>query len=123
MAKGKVLLVEDDLNTCEMLSALLKLRGFEVKTAADGARALEILENLRPDVIVTDMKMPVIEGEQLIRAIREKELLANVPVVVLTGFKKESVEAAFAAGATEVLEKPMGVTQLVATIKHLLGHD
>lgn len=121
MAKSKILLVEDDPNARDMLCALLDLKGFEVYTAENGAQALEMLGSLRPEVIVTDMRMPLIAGDDLIKTIRQREDLADVPIIVLTAFKKDFVMAALAAGATEVLEKPMGVSQLVGTIKKVLS--
>jgi CheY-like chemotaxis protein len=83
--------------------------------------ALRLLDVYRPDLIVTDLMMPLLMGETLIAFVRGRADLADIPIVVLTGFRAVFGDAAIAAGATEVLEKPVDVPRLLAAVKRLLG--
>src|SRR5215831_6596255 len=104
--KLRVLLVDDDAGTRAGLQGLLETQGFSVLQAADGAAALERLVELPPDVIVTDLDMPVMNGMELLGALRERAL--DVPVIVATSAAelRAAVEA-MRAGASDYLTKPI----------------
>ncbi|HYE72305.1 MAG TPA: response regulator [Blastocatellia bacterium] len=123
MSKIKVLVVEDDPDTREMLYVKLECEGFEVQISDNGAVASQMLEVYKPRVIVTDLKMPLLAGNKLIESVREKREFDAIPIIVLTAFKRELLNEALLAGATEVLEKPVGVDQLAETIKCLLKDE
>jgi CheY-like chemotaxis protein len=69
------------------------------------------------------MMMPMIWGEELIKRLRQREEFVNLPIVVLTAYPDAFGEAARAAGATEILQKPEGLAHLVETVNRLLGQD
>jgi len=81
-----------------------------------------LLNSLHPDLIVTDLMMPGLNGIELIRAIRELPQIAKIPIIVLTAFSEGFREQALAAGAAVVLEKPDGTLGLADEVRRVLGN-
>ena len=79
---AKLLVVDDEPNIRELLSASLRFAGFDVTTAEDGWRALDVADDLRPDLIVLDVMMPGLDGFSVLRQLRERR--RHVPVIFLT---------------------------------------
>jgi two-component system, cell cycle response regulator len=92
----------------------------EVVTAENGTMALEAVRQVLPDVVVTDVNMPVMDGLVFCRRLRADSATRHVPVVVVTGDASEQMLAAFEAGCDAVLAKPCSRTLLLATIRQLL---
>lgn len=115
-----ILVVEDDFDTRELLKLMLETEGYTVVTAENGATALRSLDEIKPNLIVTDLMMPLVSGEAIIRALRGRSAFASTPIVVLTAFKGAFGSAAMMAGATEVLGKPQDLPRLAETIHRLL---
>ena len=92
----------------------------EVATAENGILALDAARRAVPDVIVTDVDMPMMDGLALCRHLRADAATRGVAVVVITGDASEQTQAAIAAGCDAILEKPCSQTILVATIRRLL---
>jgi two-component system, chemotaxis family, chemotaxis protein CheY len=121
MAKT-VLVVDDSITMVMSLKTTLSLNGFQAETAGNGQEALEKLEaGLRPDLILTDINMPVMSGMELIRSVRAMSGLKFIPILTLT------TESALAkknegriAGATGWLVKPVSGNDLVAVIRKVL---
>jgi DNA-binding NarL/FixJ family response regulator len=111
-----VLVADDHRQVREALVALLELDGFEVVgQAADGADAVALAKLLRPDVVVMDLSMPVLNGLDATRLVRDA--LPSAPVVVLTAFTGDELErAALAAGATAYVAKDANLEVLRATL-------
>jgi CheY-like chemotaxis protein len=103
------------------LKARLEEAAFRVMVAGDATAALQLLESERPDLILTDLLMPLVAGEQLISILRNREGYAEIPIVVLTAYSHAFGQAALAAGATVVLKKPQDITRVVETVRQLLG--
>ena len=81
-----VLFVDDDADVQRMIQNLLEPRGVRVTTVSDGADALQLMNNgLRPDVILSDLEMPTMDGLALLRAVRENSEWAPIPFIVLSG--------------------------------------
>jgi threonine synthase len=81
----RVLVIEDNADSARLLSRILKTTGdYELHIAEDGARGLEMVEELRPDLIITDLMMPGLDGFQVIDALKTNDKLRNIPVIVLT---------------------------------------
>jgi two-component system response regulator HydG len=119
--RGSILLVEDEPNARRGLKALLEQEGFEVVAAADGQEALELLTTSVPDVIVTDLKMPRVDGLELLR--RARAAHEDLPVVVVTAFGAvDSAISAMRAGAEDYLEKPVQLEELVVVLERALRH-
>ena len=120
MSAAKILVVDDDRPLRHGLSQLLELAGYEVWTAEDGLEAAETLAGQRFDLLLTDLKMPRMDGIELTREARR--LLPRIPVIVLTGIGDlDSVQETLQAGAVELVTKPFEASQMLSTIKGLLG--
>jgi len=117
MSQPKVLVVEDDLSLREALSDTLQLAGYSVFNAADGIAALEILEQDKVDVVVSDVQMAPMDGSALLRAI--KNHYPTLPVILITAYGtiQKAVEAMH-DGAADYLVKPFELDALVNLIEH-----
>ncbi|EMI18837.1 response regulator receiver protein [Rhodopirellula maiorica SM1] len=117
---SRVLLAEDSPTQVIMLRALLEEDSHEVQVATDGAKALAIMSEQLPDIVVTDMQMPNMNGLELVQAIRSKH--ASVPVILITGQGSEELAAqALLDGAAAYLPKSVVDEQLLGSIEHVLG--
>lgn len=113
--KLKILLVDDEKEFVESLSERLELRNLEADIAYDGEQALEAMKEGKHDVMVLDLRMPGIDGIEVLR--RAKKRNPDVQVVVLTGHGTEKDEAkAKKLGAFAFLKKPTDIDQLVGTL-------
>ncbi|MCF8067511.1 MAG: response regulator [Desulfobacterales bacterium] len=117
MDKIKILLVDDEEDFVETLSERIQMRNFDAEIAFNGQEALQLIKNKTPDVMVLDLKMPGMEGMEVLR--RVKKDFQNVQVVVLTGHGSEKdEEEARNLGAFEYHQKPVDFNILVKTIKN-----
>ncbi len=106
MSRGRILIVDDEHNARTALGEILSEEGFETREAEDGLAALEILEHFEPDVVLTDLKMPRLDGIGLIE--RAKESLPHTVFVVMTAFATiETAVRAIQLGADNYLTKPL----------------
>ena len=114
---SKLLLVDDDIELTELLSAFLKLEGFEVQTANNGMEALKIL-NETHQLVLMDIMMPVLNGIETLKEIRKR---SNVPVMMLTA-KGDDIDRVLdlELGADDYLPKPFNDRELVARIRAIL---
>lgn len=112
-----VLLVEDDRDTREMYSEFLSYSGMRVTEASNGPRALDSVRAERPDVIVTDIAMPGMDGIELSRQLRASEPTRDVPIIAVTGSMSTGARE---AGANIVLEKPCSPDELLHVIEEML---
>ncbi|HYP26605.1 MAG TPA: response regulator [Blastocatellia bacterium] len=119
MAK-KILIVDDDSDTRYVLSLILKSEGYEVITAADGECALAVTAEMKPDLIITDISMPRVNGIELTRQIRLKRELASMPILAITAYGAMTMRNAMAAGASACARKPLVFTEFLPMIKKLL---
>jgi DNA-binding NtrC family response regulator len=116
MKKMKILLVDDEKEFVEALSERMKMRDLASDIALNGEQALKMVEDDAPDVMVLDLKMPGIDGMEVLRKV--KKAYPDVQVIMLTGHGSEKdEEEARRLGAFEYLQKPTGVDKIVQTIK------
>ena len=115
------ILIVDDAPMFRELESLFLARCGRVLTASDGAEALEIVRRERPDVVVTDLDMPGMRGDELCRRIKADSDLAEIPVIIVTG-RDEGHEHAQAvqAGADDVVEKPINRVALIQSVNHFV---
>jgi two-component system KDP operon response regulator KdpE len=115
---NKILIVDDESNITRVLRRSLGAHRYEVRTAADGESALETFHDFQPDLIITDLNMPEMNGIELCRAIRKE---SEVPIIVLSvkGEEKTKVEA-LDAGADDYITKPFGIDELLARVRATL---
>jgi len=112
MRRLNVLLVEDDADARALYAYMLALAGNKVKAVSNGLEAFAEIQVNRPDVIVTDIAMPVLSGLELILAVRSNDELADLPVVAITSFGESLREEARAAGATDSIDKPTELARM-----------
>lgn len=91
----KITIVEDDAAIREMYALKLRSQGYEVSTAADGASGLHLLEHVRPDLILLDIKMPHLPGNEVLRRVRATEWGKSIKVIVLTNISRSEAPADF----------------------------
>lgn len=116
----KILAVDDSLTMREMLRQTLTEAGFDVVLAEDGLDALDRLPGADPDLILTDLNMPKMDGFGLIDAVRKGDISARVPILVLTTESAATLkDRARQAGATGWITKPFDEASLVSTIRRV----
>jgi len=118
---GKVLVVDDEDDIRELCRVNLEFEGFEVVDAADGPTALELANTSQPDVIFLDLMMPVMDGWEVLRRLKEDDATADVPVVLLTARTGESDQMrGWEEGILEFVSKPFNPLSLVELAKRAL---
>jgi CheY-like chemotaxis protein len=118
----KVLLVEDNEMNRDMLSRRLIRRGFEVIFAVDGQQGVDLARSQRPDIILMDMSLPVIDGWEATRRVKSDDATRGVPVIGLTAHAMSGDrERAIEAGCDDYDTKPVELDRLVGKIERLLG--
>lgn len=117
---ARVLIAEDNTDARELIQIVLEEEGFEVVSAEDGQLALEAAKSRRPDLIITDIQMPNLDGIDMIKALRVEPELANVPVLVVTANNSGIVKDAIDAGANAAARKPVELEALVRLVKSLI---
>jgi len=116
----KVLVVEDHHDTSFMLCRLLKMEGYEVEHAIDGMVGYSTATNEHPDLIVTDIQMPRMNGIEMIKRIREEVELRQTPIIVMSAYGKRIIDDAMRAGADDFVEKPIDFNKFLTTIRSKL---
>ena len=122
-ATRTVLIVDDDRAVADTFSRMLALEGFQVATAADAEAGLELADRSRPDAIILDLRMPIVNGLQFLRTLRTRPHLVDVPVAIVTGdyFLGESMAADLKALGAAVRFKPLWLEDLVALARALVS--
>ncbi|HUV68632.1 MAG TPA: response regulator transcription factor [Terracidiphilus sp.] len=115
---SRILIVDDEPQITRVLRTALSTQGYSLKIAADGLEALEAVESWQPDLVITDLAMPKINGVELCRAIREK---LEIPILVLSvrNQDRQKIEA-LDAGADDYVTKPFSIQELLARVRALL---
>jgi PAS domain S-box-containing protein len=118
----KILLVEDEIDTRDLLVQLLLSCEAEVKAAESASQALALMTGWQPDILVSDISMPEVDGYSFIRQVREGDHHATVPAIALTAHARaEDRQIALAAGFQEHLSKPVSLAKLARAIAKLVG--
>ncbi|MCH7610114.1 MAG: response regulator [Chloroflexi bacterium] len=118
----RVLVVDDDSSYCTIIRELLVRRGYEVRLAYSVEQALVLLQEESPDLILTDLMMPEVDGITFIRHLRASPSHAEIPTIVVSALVLARERAAAAqAGADAFVAKPFSINQLQATIQEVVG--
>jgi DNA-binding response OmpR family regulator len=115
-----IVLIDDDRSWSQSAVALLRSEGFEVTTAEDGRRGLEVLEQTAPLLVILDAHMPRLNGLEVLRELRRRD--RGVPVLMVSGEDQAALMArALAEGASSFLRKPVGGELLLRAVRRLTG--
>jgi len=116
--KGNILVVDDEPQITRVLKTTLSSHGYGTRIAGDGEEALQVMKDWSPDLLITDLRMPNMDGLELCRRVREKSL---IPIIVLSvkGEERTKVEA-LDAGADDYVTKPFNVNELLARVRAAL---
>ncbi|HLY28966.1 MAG TPA: response regulator [Aggregatilineales bacterium] len=120
MGNGSILLIDDDLDQLSILGSMLGNLPYPLETALNGQRALEMLQEEVPALVITDLVMPDISGSEIIRTIREDPRLANTRIIIITSLMKY-VSDEDRQLADLVIIKPAKKNELVGAVHQLLG--
>jgi two-component system, OmpR family, KDP operon response regulator KdpE len=113
-----ILVVDDERQITRVLKTALSSRGYGIRTAADGDEALHIMQDWWPDVVITDLRMPNLDGLELCKTIRAK---SQIPIIVLSVKGEDQVKVeALDAGADDYVTKPFSMDELLARIRAAL---
>jgi len=120
----KVLIADDEAHILHVLSMKLRNAGYDVITAIDGEEALDLCMAERPDLLITDLGMPVMSGLELCRELRARQATADIKAMMLTAreFDLDAAELA-EAGIVLVLAKPFGPREVLEKVRQLLGEE
>jgi CheY-like chemotaxis protein len=117
----KILVVDDSADTLEMMAKLLEMESFKVVTAGDGRAGIDAAKAEHPDMIITDINMPNINGIEMIRLLRDEDDFSSVPIVAITAYGQSVAKEAIAAGANDATTKPIDFDSLIRNIRQLLA--
>lgn len=122
--KKKILVVDDEADILELLTYNLSKEGYDVRTAENGKKAIEIAKSFEPDLMVLDIMMPVMDGVETCRNIKENPKLKDTMVVFLTARAEEYTEvAAFDVGADDFITKPIKPRALLSRLQALFRRN
>ena len=118
---SRILVIEDDDFERELMRRTLEKSGYEVTVAADGVRGYDTALFLKPDLIVTDIRMPAADGIHVVRRVRDTESLEKTPILVTTAFGDGCATFSLQLGANAFEPKPIDPQSLRATVERLLA--
>jgi two-component system, cell cycle response regulator DivK len=119
---ARILLVEDNEMNLDMLSRRLERRGFEILVAVDGAQGVETARQEKPDLILMDMSLPVMDGWEATRRLKADPSVKHIPIIALTAHAiAGDRERCLAAGCDEYESKPVKFPRLLEKIQTILG--
>ena len=117
----RILIIEDDDETRELLRMALEKRGYQVSVAEDGVSGYDTALFLKPDLIVTDIQMPGADGVHVIRRVRDTAALENTPILVTTAFGTGTATFSLQLGANAYEPKPINPESFMSTVQRLLN--
>ena len=113
----KILIVEDNFDSREYLAQLLRVKGYTVYTAEDGAEGIEQAILNQPDFIISDINTPNLDGIQMVRALRRIPECSAIPILVVSAYGSGILADASIAGANQVMRKPLDLKLLLRMIE------
>ena len=119
----RVLVIDDDPDARSLIETILKQAGYEVLLAADGREGLDKTTSESPDLIITDIAMPRIDGLRLIQLLRTMPLFRSLPILAITSFGSERATEAIKAGANRALSRPVHNDFLLQFVKSLIPDE
>ena len=118
MTRARILVVDDELAIVDALSEVRADEGYECGRAENGASALTAMRAARPDLVITDVMMPVLDGRELVRRMSEDATLADVPVVLMSAAPSRTEDA---GPRRTFLRKPFSIDDLLRVVRDAVG--
>ena len=124
MTKKKVLVVDDDKDCVQLVKDFLESRGFEIVTAVEGETGLAKAKALKPDLIILDVMMPLMDGITVLQKLKENPVTQSIPVIMLTAKDRdEDVLKGYKHGAEYYITKPFELNQLILGVNLMIGKE
>lgn len=124
MAKGTVLIIEDDRDIVEMVEYNLKEEGYETLSALNGEDGVELARRQQPDLIILDIMLPIMDGFEVCRTLRSNDVTAQIPIIILSAKSQETDKVVgLELGADDYVTKPFSPRELIARIRAILRRD
>jgi len=121
MSKGKILIVEDDRDIAEMVEYNLRGEGYETTTAFNGEDGVSKVKKERPDLIILDIMLPIIDGFEVCRILKKEQVTSDIPVIILSAKSQETDKVVgLELGADDYITKPFSPRELIARIRAIL---
>lgn len=119
----KILIADDDRNLTKLLKSFLTSVGYEIKVAHEGATTLKMISEYKPDLVVLDVMMPVIDGYSICKTLIEEPQYKPLPKIIVLTSRKEDIDKKISEflGADEFISKPIMPGELAGKIRELLG--
>jgi two-component system alkaline phosphatase synthesis response regulator PhoP len=122
-SRARVLIVDDEADIVSTIQYRLEFCEFEVITAANGKEGLEKAANEKPDIILLDISMPVMNGHEMLERLKNRPDLKDIPVIMLTAYSDaKDVTKAADLGIADYVTKPFDFTELMGKISNALGN-
>ena len=120
---AKILIVDDDESVTQTFASMLRLEGYQVRTAVNAENGLRVAEETRPDAIILDLRMPLVDGLGFLRRLRATDQQRLTPVAIVTGdyFLEDEISNELRQLGAELRFKPMWLEDLVGLARNLLG--
>ena len=124
MAKGKILIIEDDRDIVELLTFNLQEEDYETLEAHDGHEGLATAMRLQPDLIILDIMLPKMDGFEVCRALKAEKQTANIPIIILSARSQETDKVVgLELGADDYVTKPFSPRELIARVRAILRRN
>ena len=121
---AKVLVIEDDAHIWKVIEYKLKKEKHDLIWASDGLRALQILKKFKPDLIISDIMVPYLDGFQFLKKVKKIQVLKAIPVILLTSKAQEKdVIKGLELGAHDYLTKPFSPAELILRVNRILKSE
>ena len=118
---AKILIVDDEADTRDFLTIVLNRAGYTVLLAKDGLEGISQVEENHPDLILSDITMPNLDGIEMVKRLRQMPEYSGVPVLVMSAYGMGKLTEALEAGADHALLKPVNCASLIETVKKIVG--
>lgn len=124
MGKGKILIIEDDKDIVEMLKYNLMEEGYDIITALNGEDGIALARKERPNIIILDIMLPIIDGFEVCRMIKNDDITADIPIIILSAKSQETDKiVGLELGADDYVTKPFSPRELIARIRAILRRE
>lgn len=122
--KGKILVIEDNEQNLYLVRFILERNGYEVFAAPDGESGIEMAASIRPDLILLDIQLPVMDGHEVARTLRQNDELADTPIIAVTSYAMPGDrEKTIETGCNGYIEKPIDPNTFITQVEgHLPAH-